>query len=57
MGAGLGLLIGADLVDEGVIGEHNDGRLVVIALGLQLIGILSGRAIALREIRRSQQPA
>jgi hypothetical protein len=54
MGAALGLLIGAGLVAEGMIAPQSYGRLVVVALVLQLIGVLSGRAIAARAIRPSQ---
>ncbi len=54
IGVGLGLLIGAELVGKGMITPQNNGRLVVTALVLQLIGIVSGRAIAARAIRRSQ---
>jgi hypothetical protein len=53
-GVGFGLLIGAELVANGTIAPQKHMPLVGTALVLQLIGIASGRAIAMRSIRRGQ---
>ena len=52
MGASLGLLVGAGLIAEGMIAPQSYGRLVLVALVLQLIGVASGRAVAGRPVRR-----
>jgi hypothetical protein len=52
IGAGFGLLIGAQLVEEGLITPKNHMRLVGINLVLVVIGIWGGRAIAGRPVRR-----
>jgi len=51
IGGGLGLLIGAALVAEGMILPQPDFRLVLAVVALQLIGVWAGRAIAGRPVR------
>jgi hypothetical protein len=54
IGAGLGLLFGAQLVEEGQISSENRGTLILVNFALLCIGIFGGRAIAGRPIRRNQ---